>query len=428
MNGFSYLPDYGKTAVLILYTLIALAELYGIVNSIAYKNKSRDTAFTAVLFLLTMFHLTVLTMDLNGISSSALVRKTASVPMVFTGFVMILQLLAAIGLSYRMYRRYRTNVTEMSIKDGADKLPTGICCFDLSGRPKMTNHCMQNLCRELTGEYLLNAKEFWQKLQSGKVNCGNTPVKTGEEPIIILESGEVRRFACREIIPGKKPVYEISAADITEQYALSRQLMDSNTELEEMKKRLLRFNENVTDITREKEVLAAKIRIHNRLGKTLLISGRYLESEEAGISRREISDMWKSNISFLLGEAEQPDRDETVDELNEAADAMGISLDITGSLPESDNTAKSLILIGARECLTNAVHHAKAARLRICIFKENGYNIVEYTNDGILPEKEIAEGGGLSSLRKKAEDAGALMTVESKPRFCLRLKIPEKRD
>lgn len=428
MTGFSSLPSSGKTAVLIVYTLIALTQLYGIVNSVVYRNKSRETVLAALLFAATLFHLSALTMDLNGLFPDGIVRKVSSAPMVLTGFVMAFQLLLALGLSYRKYRRYRTNITEMSIKDGADKLPTGICCFDADGRPKLTNHCMQKLCRDLTGEALLNANEFWQKLQKGEVTCGNTPVKTGDEPILILESGQVRRFACREIISGKKPVYELSAADITEQYALSRQLMASNKELEKMKKRLLRFSENVTDITREKEVLAAKIRIHDRLGKTLLISKRYLEAEDSGITRKELSDLWKSNISFLLGEAEQPDRDETADELQQAAKAMGISLTVTGSLPENDNTAGSLILIGARECLTNAVHHAKATRLSIRIFKENGQTVVTYTNDGKKPGKEIVEGGGLTSLRKKAEEKGALMTVESKPQFCLRLTIPEKRE
>ena len=115
-------------------------------------------------------------------------------------------------------------------------------------------------------------------------------------------------------------------------------------------------------------------------------------------------------------------------ELNDAAKAMGISLSVRGSFPENDNTATSLILIGARECLTNAVHHAKAERLDIRIDRQNGKTVVEYTNDGIPPEKDIVEGGGLSSLRKKAEDSGARMTVVSKPQFVLRLKIPDRGD
>lgn len=425
MTGFSALPDYCRTAVLTAYLLIALSELFAIVYLAVYKSKSRDTFLTAALFLFTALHLAVLTIDFNSPSSNAVILKIASVPIWFTVFVMILQIAAVSVLFYRLHRRYKTSVTEMSIKNGTDKLPTGICCFDPDGRLYLVNHCMQNLCRTLTGEYLSNAKELWRRLQNGELIGNNTAVKTGEEPIILLESGEVRHFVCRKIISGKKPVYEISAADITEQYALSQHLMKSNKELEEMKKRLLRFNENVTEITREKEILAAKISIHNRLGKALLISKRYLTSEDSGITREELSEIWKSNISFLLGEAEQPDRDDTLDELYGAAKAMGISLCVKGNLPENDNTVKSLFIIGARECLTNAVHHAKAERLDICIFWENGYNIIEYTNDGIRPEKEIVEGGGLSSLRKKAEDSGACMTVVSKPQFVLRLKIPD---
>lgn len=424
MIGFSSLPDYGKTAVLTVYVLIAAMELFAVVNIAVYRIKSLDAVFSVLLSGITAVHFVILDADLFHFTARSDGWSIADAPMSVTVVVMLAQIAAALVLMYRMYRRYKTSVTEMSIKDGADKLPTGICCFDSDGRPKLTNHCMQNLCRSLTGEYLLNAAEFWKRLQNGEINGEHTAVKTGEEPIILLESGEVRRFSCHEIIPGKKPIFELSAADITEQYALSRHLMESNRELAQMKKRLLRFNENVTDITREKEVLAAKIRIHNRLGKTLLISKRYLTSGESGISHSELLQMWKSNISFLLGEAELPERDDTLDELNDAAKAMGITLCIEGGLPETDNTAKSLIIIGARECLTNAVHHAGAKRLRICILKENGYNIIEYTNDGAAPEKPIAEGGGLTGLRKKAEDAGARMTVLSEPEFLLRLIIP----
>ena len=428
MIAFSSLPDFCQTAVLTVYILIALAELWGILNFVIYKSKSRDVFLGIVLFLFTAFHLAALNIAFDETSSNAVIETIADAPMAFTAILMLLQIAATAALFYRMYRRYQTSVTEMSIKDGADKLPTGLCCFDSDGRPRLTNYCMQNLCRSLTGEYLLNAKEFWQRLENGEISPGNTAVQTGQEPIIILESGEVRRFVCRKIIAGKKPIYEISAADITEQYALSRHLMAYNEELEEMKKRLLRYSENVTDITREKEVLAAKIRIHNRLGKILLISKRYLLDEESEIFRDELSQMWKSNISFLHGEAEQPDRDDTAEELNDAAKAMGISLSVRGSFPENDNTATSLILIGARECLTNAVHHAKAERLDIRIDRQNGKTVVEYTNDGIPPEKDIVEGGGLSSLRKKAEDSGARMTVVSKPQFVLRLKIPDRGD
>jgi hypothetical protein len=54
--------------------------------------------------------------------------------------------------------------------------------------------------------------------------------------------------------------------------------------------------------------------------------------------------------------------------------------------------------------------------------------IIEYTNDGLQPEGEISEGGGLSSLRQSVETAGGIMETDIYPKFILRLKIPSKEE
>ena len=81
---------------------------------------------------------------------------------------------------------------------------------------------------------------------------------------------------------------------------------------------------------------------------------------------------------------------------------------------------------GARESLTNAVHHAKASELTVTLYYEYSFFVIEYTNDGIEPSKPVSEGGGLSSLRQSVESEGGIMETEIFPRFVLRLKIPSK--
>ena len=53
--------------------------------------------------------------------------------------------------------------------------------------------------------------------------------------------------------------------------------------------------------------------------------------------------------------------------------------------------------------------------------KENLHDIIEIRNDGILPKKEILEGGGLSSLRKLVEENLGKMEIVSKDAFLLRI-------
>ncbi|MGN1418563.1 MAG: hypothetical protein ACI4W6_04480 [Acutalibacteraceae bacterium] len=429
MMGFFDLPIPFQSLFLIFYTLMLLAELYCIIACKTYKTQPGETLANVILLLFSGINLTLLldgfTFRTDG-KVSAVSEYICKIPVAVQLIFALLQFFAVCFFVYRVNFYRRSNITPMSIKQGADRLPTGLCCFDENGRPMLTNHCMEKLCMDITNEPLLNASDFWKKLVSGDVSPECTVVKKGSEPMIILESGQVRNFSCKEIISGKKKIFELSAWDITEQYALSKQLMDYNAQLENVKKRLLLFSENMADITREKEILAAKIRIHNSLGKALLAARRYVENDDGSVSREELLQLWQNNISFLRGEAQQPQESNSLDELYEAAKIMGISVSVRGDVPTADNRTMRFIMAGARESLTNAVHHAKATRLEICILSEKDYNIIEYTNNGNPPDGEIKEGGGLSSLRKSVESAGGIMQIDCKNQFVLRLKIPKQ--
>lgn len=51
---------------------------------------------------------------------------------------------------------------------------------------------------------------------------------------------------------------------------------------------------------------------------------------------------------------------------------------------------------------------------------------IRFTNDGKPPKGPIAEGGGLSNLRRSAEDAGGQMQTIGSPVFALILNLTGK--
>ena len=53
---------------------------------------------------------------------------------------------------------------------------------------------------------------------------------------------------------------------------------------------------------------------------------------------------------------------------------------------------------------------------------------VSLTNNGAVPKEKITEGGGLSMLRQRMEEAGGKMEVWSIPRFKLMLSLPEQEE
>ena len=56
--------------------------------------------------------------------------------------------------------------------------------------------------------------------------------------------------------------------------------------------------------------------------------------------------------------------------------------------------------------------------IAVCFFDKNG----------VVPKEKITEGGGLSMLRQRIEEAGGKMEVWSSPRFQLMLSLPEQEE
>ena len=178
---------------------------------------------------------------------------------------------------YAVLKWKREHITPASIKEGLDRLPAGLCYHNEKGVPKLINHRMDGLCRYITGEPLFDGNELWRRLTKGEVLPGNTVVKWGENPIITLSDGNTLSFTKIEREIGGKKLYEIRATDITKQYALNLELQRNNNELRSLNTRLQEYGENVYDITREREILTAKVNIHDMLGKALLVTKRYID-------------------------------------------------------------------------------------------------------------------------------------------------------
>lgn len=76
-------------------------------------------------------------------------------------------------------------------------------------------------------------------------------------------------------------------------------------------------------------------------------------------------------------------------------------------------------------CLNNAIQYAKATEIYANIWENEGSYTVVIRNNGKPPEKKITEGGGLTNLRRRVENSGGKMTVQSLPEFSLVIEIPK---
>ena len=331
---------------------------------------------------------------------------------VFWPLLLISGVGAYFGHLIREELRYRSNtITRSSIKEGVDKISSGLCFYVAGGRLILCNSRMNALCHAIVGRDLQNAELFWQILSGGEVRPGVERLSFGSYPNFRLPDGAVWTFA-REELDG---FYQLTAANTTQQQALTDELCEKNLDLAALNLRLRKYGENVDELARAKERLETKVRIHGELGQALLAARRYLVDESA---QEPPLDIWRRNIAMLRKEMEAKKSEDPLTILRKAAASAGVQLEIHGHLPE-ESEYRQFFLVAASEALTNAVFHAGARMLRIELTEAGTQWTMRFTNDGTKPEKPITEGGGLGSLRRKTESIGASMIVECDPEFAL---------
>jgi len=341
-------------------------------------------------------------------------------------WISILLLVAIFGymvfllIRERLYRK--NTITKFSIKEGLDSLSSGLCFYEPSGRVILANSCMHELCHKLVRRDLQNAALFWQLLQQGGTNpTVKRPgifafcLQQGETPSFLLSDGTVWSFNCEKL----DGIYQLTAVDTTEIYNLTIRLQQENQQLEQFNKRLRDYGEKADALTRAKERLEIKIKVHGMLGQALLATRRYLQDES--VSSDEAMELWHHSVAVLHKEAVQ-ETEKPLEALKKAAAATGITLELKGEIPE-EAKVRQLFLQAAAESLTNAISHAKAKTLYVD-FAEDPYAYrVSIYNDGLLPTGPVREGGGLSALRKNVERIGGQLEIKSVPQFILTVTI-----
>lgn len=342
-------------------------------------------------------------------------------PVVFPAFVCLIILISFIYMLAKAIKFRKNTITRASIKEGVDKLSSGLCFYMENGRVVLANKQMNELCFAIVGRDLQNAKLFWDILSGGNDTLPEVQrLSFGNQPSFRFADGTIWSFAHEKL----DSINQISAADTTQILNVTDELKKKNIDLAAMNHRLRKHGENVDELTRSKERLETKARIHSELGQALLSTRRYLlESDENDVPPLEV---WQRCIAMLRKEAEIKEDEQPLEMLSRISSALGITIEMTGAMPNNKDVQK-LFVQAAAEALTNAIHHACAKVLYMELSDDEHDYIAKFKNNGEIPGKEITEGGGLSSLRKKIETEGGTMTVTSEPEFELIITLPKER-
>ena len=327
---------------------------------------------------------------------------------------------------------YRKNHLTMDVvRRTMNLFPEGIVIGDRGGTVRLSNLKMDALCRQLTGGRLSDVSWYWNWIgERGKDQNGQILIRQPE--------GKAWLFTRERLALGEKEYDQITATDVTERWRIIEELEEKNARLQDLQRRMKAVSELSRDMFMAQEEANARATLHNQLGQVLLMGRHFLnnaESTDAGIVRDATLQMNR----ILLGEATEPYVKEA-DPLTQAiamANSIGVRVILEDDACKEGAAAEvrafadkiapkngaEVLAQAIIECAANTVKHAEGDCITVRVSEDEGGLLFTITNNGKPPKTTIFESGGLLSLRRKIEETGGSMQVESSPAFRLSIRM-----
>ena len=309
-----------------------------------------------------------------------------------------------------------------SIKQALDMLPSGICYFAPSGRVKLCNRQMNSLFHTISQGDLQTLAELQDALSDCDA-CSGVIRLSWERQTYLFPDGKAWRYRQSEVKASDGATYtEAVFSDITELYNKNLELKAQIKQLNAISRELKWLSDNALILTREKEVLSAKTKLHDDMGAGL-IAIRHILHHNRTEEEANAMDLFRQAVSAIKYDNAYPRGRSELDRFLHDAEAIGIKVNLSGELPEQEELRR-VIILAMRECLTNSVRHAGATTIHITAEKKGDSVSVKITNDGRSPETEVVPKGGLHNLYRHIIDLGGTMEIQSKPSFALTVVLP----
>lgn len=409
--------------------LLMAASVFIFVNVCVFRLRLRNIVLSFLLLLEVMF-------VFQGITEVSLKTIQGLQTLFFAGIIgnlpyytVILWLLLSLAgeVIFAVYiNGIRKNIlTPMAIKESLDALPDGVCFYLSGGQTLLVNTKMNQISGELFNTQIMNAESFLNNLKLNN-SSGRAHIVSAKPTLVIqTEDNKVWDFRHSTLSVENSEVQELVAYDVTEQYCLNKELEIRNKRLSGVNERLRVYSRQVESVITEKEILSAKVRVHDDIGRSLLAFRSYLAKPQSERDRESLLLLWRYTISVMKKESVTEVQSDDWELLLKAAKAVDVEIECNGNLPDKGKI-RDVLIAALHECLTNTVKHANGNRLYLAVRSDDQGLTAEITNNGIQPKEKITETGGLKNLRYTVESAGGIMNLEIVPGFLLRIEFPEE--
>ena len=421
MVAFHEAGSVWQLLLLVLSQFTVLVLLSSVVLLFNRKCKRSKLLLLCAILLINM--LLYIWMQVNSRMNGAEQALRLNIPCVVLLTVAGLSLAFDIRMLFSETKNRRT-IGNTSIKEAFDNLPTGVCFFSAEGLPVLCNLAMYRFSFAVCGKDI----QFITDLEScfaddfvpaeGVVRDGN---------VFVLRDARAWRLDKRLVEHESGSVFtQYIAADVTELHTSRVELTQENEQLRRVQTELQRLSANVVAVTREEEILNTKMRVHDEMGRCLVAMSKYLDPDSSESIPDHVALSWRKAVSMLKYNNDAPEED-MLSQIRKTCASVKLRFIQKGELPKQE-AAAYLLTCAVRECVTNAVRYAGADELYADFAETGAAATVTVTNNGRPPEGEIVEGGGLSTLRRRVERAGGMMSVQSLPNFKLTVTVPKGRE
>ena len=185
----------------------------------------------------------------------------------------------------------------------------------------------------------------------------------------------------------------------------------------------MEYNKNMQNIIRNKEILSAKIRIHDEMNNLLLKTSYLLTSDDIK-EKKEILNKRKNNILLLCKEASSENEENIIDDLLTLANGVGVSVTFHNYQLLKNEEVIKLFINAAKESILNVAKHTKSKQLNIDVKLENGKYYLCFINDNSLNKnKPVSLGGGLKELQRHVNSLNGIMYIDNNNQFILTIEV-----
>ena len=321
------------------------------------------------------------------------------------------------------YAEIKGTLSALSIKNTLNSLHTGVMFCESDGFAVLTNTQMLRLMKIITGKSHRNGRHFFGLLTLEKIEPDCEVSWFEGQNVCLLPDGTAWRLSIAELASGRKKYYQLTAAEVTERWKLTSLLRPKREELLLRQKELNETIVNLHALTREIETQKAKMRVHDILGERLTLLLRSVRGEQApnfGLLRVLAQGLLEDIKAIQI----PPSPQDEFDSLRQTFGFVGVEMLAGGELPDDDDIGRLMVDV-IREAVINAVRHGFATQVNILAGGAGGEYFLEITDNGHPPEGEVAEGGGITGIRRKVEPFGGTVAITASPRFTLSVTLPK---